>query len=235
MLRRNSSSAAQPIVSLFLNKSKKSYEKATTWAVMHNGVVRTTHSQDSFWLEFRLVSNTGGLPVQFISSEHGQLDIDATKFQSLLVGEDLDVKFKVDVPDEVAHAISEGKCLKLSFKLDSLVDLGEKEIPGHETKTTFVGIQTPNFEVLDYYYGLGKKINPDEILDCLLEAASEGSQYVSSSELKSRSEKNKNKKEQKRMEALARQAQVQRDVIESAFVGIQETECLDSLLANLVQ
>lgn len=241
-------------VSVILNKSKKA-PKAGSMVVgyTHMGVIKKRKDDSATWLEFRfanVIANDSAEVSEaptFISNKKGDTRISGAALVEKLFSttEAEDIRFHVDLPEEVVEAWfqHESKALKLTFDLAEITK-GKDSCYGDITTQNY-HLGGAQFDILGSYFGVGKKIDKEWILEVLssMEAKPAGN-VVSKEELATQSAvvsaKNANaklakKKAYKKAEALQAKAAAQAVVSEAIIPVIEDVQAIAETACDEVE
>ena len=165
---------------------------------MHNGVVTCAYESEKYFAAFRLYSDKQGeLPMFVVGGSKlkpVEQQISAKAFMDLFYGGNyVDTKFYANLTEEICEAIQDSSCkaIKFTFKSSAITERKDEEYQGNNTSC----YQLDNVEVetLDTYFGIGRKIDNDHIVNCIEQvvdlAVNKKSNVVTATELKEKGEK----------------------------------------------
>ena len=173
---------------------------------MHNGSVTCAYESEKFFAQFRLVSDKQGEVPMFVKGgtklKPVEQQISAKAFlDNFYGGVGVDTKFYINLSEEICEAIHDSSCkaIKVTFQSDSILERKDEEYKGN-TSICF-GIENAEIETLDYYFGVGRKVDNNHMLSVveatLEQAVTKKSNVVTAEELEAKAEKvggNKKKK-----------------------------------------
>lgn len=184
------------IISVILNKAKKEPKTGSSIvAYTHMGVIKKRKDESAQWLEFRFMNTVtdtdevNEVPCFHVAGKtETQISASALVQKLFVTEEGEDLRFHVDLPEEVIEAFlqSEAKALKVSFDLADITK--GKDSAYNDITTQNYHISGASFDILDAYFGVGKRIDKNWILEVLgsLEAKPAGN-VVTREELASQS------------------------------------------------
>jgi hypothetical protein len=167
-------------------------------ALIHNGVVTCAYDSQKFFINFRMYSDKQGELPLFVRGGTKLKPVDqqisSKGFMDAFYGGNyIDTKFYVNISEDIWDAISDSSCkaIKLSFQTNAITERKDEEYQGNNTSC--YQIDGVEIETLESYFGIGRKVDNDHVVNCVEQlvevAVNKKSNVVTATELKEKGEK----------------------------------------------
>jgi hypothetical protein len=201
---KSSSTSNQTVLSVIFNKGavKTSKKRSDVEQVMiHNGSITGAYDTGKFFANFRMVSEKQGEVPMFVTRSVGrkveEIQISSKTFMDKYYGgKAIDTKFYFNITEDAFQEIldTNTKAIKISWVVspDAIVERKDEEYKGNSISV--FTISNPQIETLDQYFGIGRRVDHEHILnivdECIEEVGpSKKPNTVTAADLKEKAEK----------------------------------------------